>query len=243
MRILVVGDFHGKFPEKIEKVVVKENVDIVISVGDYLPFSYRKMWFKYCFAQDRELWEVIGKKKYKRLVDADLKGGEDILKKLNKLPARVLTVLGNVDYPLAGDVMDEKKPNGKRFWKWDWDRPEEFIKILGKYKNIERIDYSYSKYKDFIFIGMRGHSFPGHVKSRGYKKHKIILERLFRKFNRENKEKKVIFVSHNVPFRSGLDKINIKAHKRVRRRYGGSKLARAIIQRYQPILAIGGHIH
>lgn len=34
MRILVIGDFHGKFPKKLKKEAKK--VDLVVSVGDYL---------------------------------------------------------------------------------------------------------------------------------------------------------------------------------------------------------------
>ena len=76
VKILAVGDFHGRFPKKFEKLINKEKIDFVISNGDYPPFEYRKLWFKHCYGTDTELWEVIGKAKYKKLVMDDLAKGE-----------------------------------------------------------------------------------------------------------------------------------------------------------------------
>src|SRR3990172_12160959 len=98
MKILAIGDFHGEFTKKFEKIIKKEKIDLVVSNGDYFPFHYRALWFKYCYGVDTELWEVIGKKKYKRLVLKDLKDGENALKKLNSLKIPVITVYGNIDY-------------------------------------------------------------------------------------------------------------------------------------------------
>src|SRR3989344_1038750 len=104
IRILAIGDFHGKFNlEKFEKLIKKEKIDFVISVGDYPPFHYRKLWFKHCYGTDVELWEIIGKKKYNELVTKDLNYGESVLKKLDKLSVPVFSVLGNIDWPDADD--------------------------------------------------------------------------------------------------------------------------------------------
>ncbi|PIZ83045.1 hypothetical protein COX97_01770 [Candidatus Pacearchaeota archaeon CG_4_10_14_0_2_um_filter_05_32_18] len=247
MRILVLGDFHGKFQKKWEKIINKEKIDLLISNGDYLPFAYRKLWFKHCFGKDTGLWEVIGMKKYRKLVKDDLKSGEEVLKKMNKLPTLVFTVLGNIDWPMPDDVTEyislnlksKAKNNGPSF-----DKKENFAKIIKKYPKIKRIDYSFAKIGDYVFIGMRGHSFPGHVKSKPFRNHRKKLDKLFKKFKEENKNMRVIFVSHNVPYNTRLDKITSKkADKRVRGKHYGSKLARRIIDFYQPVLAIGGHIH
>ncbi len=241
MKFLVLGDFHGHFPKKFVNLIRKEKVDLVVSNGDYFPFYYRKLWFKHCYHKDVELWEIIGKEKYKQLVLKDLEIGEKAIQKLDKLNVPVITVFGNVDYTRRNDVFDLKR-KGKRYWAWD--QQDFFSKIIRKYKNIKRFDYSFFRYGDFVFIGASGGSSPGDAKSRAFKKSKKILDNLFRKFRKENRKGRVIFVSHNVPFNTRLDKITWKkAHKNVKGRHYGSKLIKKVIQKHQPILAIGGHIH
>ncbi len=59
-----------------------------------------------------------------------------------------------------------------------------------------------------------------------------------------NKENKVIFVTHIVPYRTKLDKITAKdADKAVKGKHYGSKMFRKIIEKYQPVLSLGGHMH
>ena len=111
---------------------------------------------------------------------------------------------------------------------------------MKKYPNIKRIDYDYTTIGDFVFIGGRGHSAPGYVQSKGYKKHRAILEKLFFKFRKENKNSRVIFLTHNVPYNTKLDKIK---HGVQKGKHYGSKMFRRILEKHQPILHIGGHIH
>lgn len=241
MKILVIGDFHGKFPDKKIKSVIKKNkIELVISLGDFFPFIYRKIWFEYCYKKDTELWEIIGRKKYKKLVEEDLKIGEKVLRKLNSLSISVITIIGNLDYTKILDTFDWKRKNKK----WKWTEQDFFSKIIKKYKNIKRFDYSHLKYKKYVFIGAYGGTFPGKVKSKNYKKIRKKLDKLFKKFGKENKDKKVVFITHNVPYNTKIDKITSKeAHEEVKGKHYGSKLIRRIIERYQPVLAIGGHIH
>ena len=246
MRILVIGDFHGKFSKKFEKIIKRERIDIVVSNGDYLPFAYRELWFKHCFGKDVGLWEVIGKKKYKVFIRDDLNAGESVLKKMNNLPVSVVTVLGNMDYPDSEDVIDPEQIKNqclREKWEFDLDRKDYFLNLIGKYKNVHLANYSHVKIGGYIFIGMRGHSSPGKPGSKAFRKHKRKLDKLFKRFRKENGEGKIIFVSHNVPYNTKLDRIGMKAHKSVRGEHYGSKMARRIIDQWQPILAVGGHIH
>jgi len=242
MKILAIGDYHGTFPSKFKNIIKKEKIDLIVSIGDYLPFHYRKLWFKHCYGKDVELWEIIGKKKYRKLVLEDVRKGEVPIKKLNQIGIPVYTVLGNVDYPSADDVMDEKESRNKSMP--NYNQKDSFLKKLKNYKNIHRFDYSYLKFGNYVFIGMRGHSNPGRVKSKAFKKHKKILEKLFKKFKKENKERRVIFVSHNILYNTKLDKITSKdAHTKAKGKHFGSKLARRIVDQYKPLLHFGGHIH
>lgn len=259
MKILVVGDFHGEFPKWIPKLVKEKNINLVISLGDYPPFHYRKLWFKHCYHKDVKLWEVIGKKKYKELVMKDLKMAENSLRGLNNLSVPVYTVLGNIDWSSPDDISDfESSDNkSKKNNMPSYDRKDKLSKRMKKYKNIKRFDYKSLRFGDYVFIGMRGHSIPGKVKSKAYRKHRKILDNFFKKFRKENKEGKVIFVSHNIANNTKLDKISIKAikfalkssgkdyNKKIEesKRHYGSKLARRVINSHQPILSLGGHIH
>ncbi len=241
MKILCVGDFEGKFPKKFESIIKKEKIDLVISDGDYVPFSLKKEFFKYVYANPLgiELWEVVGKNRYKEAMIRDQKKGEEVLKKLNKLPVPVFSVFGNNEYPLVDDVADFKESH----WKWEREHSRAFPKLLKKYKNITRIDYKFVKFKGYVFIGARGHSFPGRVKSKAYKRHRKKLDDLFKKFSKENRQEKVIFVSHNVPYKTKLDKVSAKdSHELAKGKHFGSKLIRRIIDRYQPVVHIAGHI-
>tara|TARA_Y100000034_G_scaffold6777_1_gene7498 strand:- start:3903 stop:4754 length:852 start_codon:yes stop_codon:yes gene_type:complete len=240
MKILAIGDFHGKFSMKLQKIAKRKNIDLVVSVGDYTPFSLRDVFFKHCYGTDVELWEPVGKTKFKKIIQKDENKAENVIKKLNKLPIPVVSILGNIDYPMADDVEDIKKPRGKKYWKWDWDRPKHIQKIIKKYKNIKYIDYNSFVFNELVFIGMRGHSHPGSVKCKSFKKHKKILDNLFKKY----KKKKIIFVSHLTPFDNKLDVIRSKkADKRAKGRHFGSKLARRIINSSKPVLNLCGHFH
>lgn len=238
--MLVLGDFHGQFPKKFEKIIKKEKIDILVSNGDYFPFYYRELWFKHCYGTNTMLWEVVGKNKYKELILKDLRDGEKALSKLNDLSIPVITIYGNVDYTRKIDTVDYKIDRNHF---WAWDEHDFFSKIIKKYQNIHEFTYSYFKFQDYIFIGAYGGSSPGKVRSRNFMKHKKILNKLFEKFRKENKEGKVIFISHNVPYNTKLDKIGNKAHESVRGKHYGSKLVRKIIDQYHPILHAAGHIH
>jgi Icc-related predicted phosphoesterase len=240
MKILAIGDFHGKFPGWIKKVVKREKIDLVLSNGDYLPFAYRKLWFKHCYGKDVDLWEVVGKKKYKELILGDLRAGERALKGLNDLPVPVVTTLGNIDYPSPDDCTDRRFPFT---WKWAKDTRFKILDFIKQCSNITRCDYKVVKVGGFVFIGGRGHTVPGRVKSKAYRKHRKILDGLFKKYKKENGEGKVIFLTHNMPNDTRLDKIGMHAHKEVRGKHYGSKLFRRIIEKWQPSVQTGGHIH
>ncbi len=182
MRILAIGDFHGKFPVKLRKLA--KGVDLVVSDGDYCPFSYRKLWFEHCYGKDVELWEVIGKKRMKDLVVEDLAAGEKVLKVLDKLGVPVISVVGNLDNANLNDQYFPEKWN--KSGKWSWYEQDFFSRIIKKYENILRFDYSYALVDNLVFIGGFGHSSPGQTKSLAYKKYKGKLDNLFKRFRKEN---------------------------------------------------------
>jgi len=244
MKILVVGDFHGKFPSKLKEVVKKKKIDVVVSVGDYPSFSMKKYFFKYVYRKDDvNLWDknILGKKKYKELESRDLEKGKRVLRKLDKLPVQVISVVGNHDRPIADDVMDVKKP--KNYWDWDWNSKTIITKFISSLENVKKIDYSYFKFGGYVFVGARGHSFPGRVKSRAYARSRKKLEQIFKKFRDENKKKRLIFVTHVPLYDTKLDLVKSKdAHELAKNKHFGGKLFKRIVEKYHPILHLCGHI-
>lgn len=240
MKIIALGDFHGKFPQKLENQIKKQKPNLIISLGDFPSFILKKEFFKYCYKNPEiELWEVVGKKRFKQSTLKDLENGEKIIKKLNKLPFQILTVLGNYDHP-ADDALDNKKSISEKSWKILGKKENYFQKLIKKYKNIKYLDYKAIKINEFVFIGARGSSFPGYVKSKAYKKHRAILEKLFKKYKKE----KIIFITHNAPYNTKIDEITDKnAPKIARGKHYGSKMFQRIIKKYQPLLTISGHFH
>lgn len=232
MKILAIGDFHGKFPEKLKKEA--KNVDLIVSVGDYSSFSLRIEFFKYIYRKkEKELWEFIGKKKVKEKTLHDIKQGKKILKILNSLNIPIISITGNSDYTRWKDAYDSTKK-----LKWKWPEQDFFSDIIKKYKNIRCFDYSFIKLNNLVFIGMPRSTFPGKVKSKNYKRQRKKLEKLFSKF-----KEKIIFVSHNAPY-GKLDAIKTEdVDKKLIRKHYGSKLARRLIDKYKPFLVICGHMH
>jgi len=245
MRILAIGDFHGKFNSaKWKKIIKKKKVDLVVAVGDYMAYRLRDVFFKHIYANrdtEIELWDVVGKKKYKEKILADVKDGNKIIEKLNKLGVPVIAITGNGDRGKWPDITDSFSLSKI---KWDFAKKAVFGDVFKKCKNVKLFDYSSCEFGGYRFIGKARSSFPGVVKSKTYKKYRGILEKLFKKYRKENKERKLIFVSHNVPYNSRLDKIMAKgADKRAKGKHYGSKMARRLVDKWQPKLFIGGHIH
>ncbi len=242
MKILAIGDFHGKLPNKLMKKIKKEKIDLIISVGDYPSFSLKKVFFKHSWGRSKQIWEIIGKKKTKEALKKDWGNGEKVLMKLESLKVPVLTTIGNYEGMIA-DSFDINRTYLKDAKRWKWYEQDFFADALKKFKKIKRIDYTYAKVNELIFIGGYGHTIPGRVKSKNFKKYKAKLDKLFKRFRKENREGKVIFVFHNMPYNC-MDKIRDKdAPEGAYGEHYGSKLTRRIIEQHKPILGIGGHMH
>ena len=72
---------------------------------------------------------------------------------------------------------------------------------------------------------------------REYKTSKKRLSKLF-----QFTKNPIIFMPHNVPFNTKLDKI-VNKNSPVNGKHYGSVIAREIVEKYQPLLCIGGHMH
>lgn len=243
MKILVIGDLHGQMP----KIHFKE-FDVIIAPGDfcsdkdirkYSLKSYKE--FLSNPSKYRNWWDIVGRTKAKKIMTDSLSSGRKILKKLDTLGVPVYIIPGNWDF--AGKDKDWKFSN-KNYYR------EYLTKNL---KNVKSIHSKIAKFEDIILIGYGLANGPELLKYRDYekipksryKKNILKYKKLTKRYDKlflRAKDKPVIFLSHNVPFNTKLDRIVNKDSPRNGYHYG-SNLARKMILRHKPLLCIGGHMH
>ncbi|MFH0869067.1 MAG: metallophosphoesterase [archaeon] len=245
MKILAVSDFDNGFPKNLGRILKKEKPDVILAGGDFCyGTKIRKMMFANYHGKSN-WYDAIGKKKAAKLLLESTAFGNKVLKILNGAGIPVFLVYGN------NDRIGYKKE------KWALLRKDFFTPLVKKYKNIQPIDLGIAKYCGCYFVGYgQGCSSPEipmyKVQARGKTKKEISkakkdfkktlksVDRLFKKVDIYN----TIFLVHNVPFGTKLDKITSKsAPKIVQGKHYGSVVVRKIIEKYHPPLCIGGHMH
>ena len=97
MKILVLSDFHGKFPEKLKKIAKSKDIDLIIALGDYTNADkIRKLIFKNW--TKGHWYDVVGLKKAKQMQKESFNSGVRILKELNSFGKPVYLIWGNTDF-------------------------------------------------------------------------------------------------------------------------------------------------
>lgn len=223
MKILAISDFHGRVP-RISKQKIK--FDILISPGDFSSSDkIRKIQFEN-WQDERRWYEIIGKTKAKKLVIEDIKSGNKVLEKVNKIGS-ALIVPGNAEYT-GGD-------SG-----WSYLDKDYYSNSVAKLKNLVDVEYGLFDIGEVQVIGYGKSCAPEKEISR--KLCKEIVKALGKLFKQAKKEKKpVVFVSHNVPYKV-MDTITLRESPA----YGmhtGSDVVRKIIKKYKPLLCVCGHMH
>jgi Icc-related predicted phosphoesterase len=242
MRILVIGDFHGKFPSKLKERLSRESFDVIVSTGDFCHNKeLERLFFRYAYGTDIGLGEFIGKRKNNELERKNLLAGFKVLKVLNSLGRPVMAVTGNwdpVDYEEVG-LPKMKDANSKNF--------KAFVK---KMKCIKMIDFESTNYSGVNFVGYPRSTYPGKPSLRIQKRLKDNAKEVLDKINADNKRyfnifkglvsKDTVFISHNSPYRTKLDIIGKGSQKG---RHYGSYLVKKIITELKPRLVLCGHMH
>ncbi len=104
MKILALGDPHGKLPKDIDKIVKRNNPDLIVCVGD-IPYSPEKHWLE-------ESWKGI---KYNFIKKSYI----DYLDKLSSYDLPVLILRGNMwltNYRKKADKIVRKNKNVINKW-------------------------------------------------------------------------------------------------------------------------------
>ncbi|MBN2094549.1 MAG: metallophosphoesterase [Candidatus Aenigmarchaeota archaeon] len=242
-KFLVIGDLHGQIPD-----IHFKDFDAVLFTGDVCDTGFlRDIQFRQIALKQKEpsykmknWFSITGKAKAKKLVKESLKGGRKSLESLNSLGVPVYLVPGNADWT------KEKST-------WDFLKKDHFAGIMKGLKNIKNVHKKISDTGEFQVIGYGlsfGPEFPQHKEDlRFFDEKKLVARR--KTFDKtcsqmreifKRAERPVIFLSHNVPFNTKIDRILMKESPR----YGfhqGSLVTRRMVDEFQPLACIGGHMH
>jgi Icc-related predicted phosphoesterase len=245
LRILAIGDFHGKLPNKLFNLAKSDKIDVIVTQGDFSGNAeLSRLFFKYVYGMEISLSEAIGKKKADALEKRNFQSGVGVIKKLDSIGKPVIAITGNWDYSKWHDV-------GSRYKYLDEERKyiNRFYSFLSKTKNIFIVDFNHKHISGINFVGYPRSSYPGMITKKKIKNDKKLLKKI-NLTKKDNKSfytrlrnlfnKNTVFISHNVPFKTKLDVIKRKIEKG---KHYGSYLARKVILDLKPMLTICGHMH
>jgi len=256
LRILVLGDFQGKFPSRLKRNLQKESFDLVIGVGDYGGIDDWRPWIKKDFERSAKKGlprlspeEFFGKRKLRELINKDIKSTKDVFYKLSKLKKKFIFIYGN------GDDYWYNHPEY-----WDNQSLKKQKRFLRRFNNFKGITYSKTRFKGFGFIGFGGYmdidayfntdDLRYQTKPMVRKRLKIyarMRKRFFRLLSEaykgdKNKDNK-IFVFHYPP--TGVFDIIKGGWKGnpMKGKSSGVRFYKEAIKRYKPRLVLCGHMH
>jgi Icc-related predicted phosphoesterase len=242
MKFLIIGDLHGNMPE-----IYYKDFDAIIAPGDFCSDALRDSMFAALREQLKnpksklQYYDILGRKKAKVMIQKSLYDGRKILERLNSFDVPVYIVPGNWDW-----TQDRKA-------KWNFLRTDHYKGLVKGLKNIVDVYHRKIDIGDYLIIGHGITSGPEYPQYKEDKKrlNKKKLEKAKKSYNKlfskvsslfKKTKKPIIYLSHNVPFNTPIDMITNKESPRYGYHYG-SLISRKIIDKHQPLVCIGGHMH
>lgn len=267
MKILVIGDLHGRKPR-----IHFKDFDCIVQIGDVCCDKELGPIFKKAFKVAKETPEKVkggfgkfidlkfGKRAINKMEKKSLEVGKEILKYLDSFAKPIFFIPGNWDDSWGKTRIKDRSRNSYVYLKSFLD---EFLgevinkKLVKGLKNLRSCQFEYQCFNDVCFVGYGLSNAPEEPYSlsrlkkakinkeqyqrlkRAYKK---IQDKLRNAYLKRDKKLPVIFLTHNIPYNTKLDIVENKdsyAYKK----HLGSTIARSFCKKYQPLLCIGGHIH
>lgn len=237
MNILLVGDCHG---EKQDIADEAEEADVILVTGDVCGDSDEMRGAMFAsMDSEKEWYDILGREKSRDLVEKSIREGKEVMKQLNSFNKPVFVVPGN----------------------WDWDGREEtweflsenrFQEMVDEFSNIHNINRERFQDSNFCYIGYgpcSGPEIPQYEDDKPEDEQDMLeIEQEYNETKKElsnllkDSEKPVIFLSHNVPHNTSLDRIENPESPADGRHYG-SVIVRELLEEFEPVLSAAGHMH
>lgn len=234
MKILVIGDCHGEKPEIPEN----EEFEIVLAVGDICGGTdeMRSAMFE-ARDEEKEWYEIFGEEEARREVKKSIEEGKEILEKLNSLDVPVYIVPGNWDW--TGENSE-----------WEFLEGKGYPQMLEEFENIYNLNFDIQKFNGWNYVGYgpcSGPELPQYEDDEPDTDEELKEVREDYSVKKERLEglmesEKTIFLSHNAPHNTFLDKID-NEESPVHGRHYGSVIVRELIEQYSPEFSVAGHMH
>jgi len=237
MKVLVIGDPHGKLPKKIPK-----NVDLILITGDIGKADLaRKFYFKNVERKKKGFDEIEETSEFSKKVWGEIYNSTlQILKRLSKI-APVYSILGNVgtrtDYEMK---KDEKKIGIKLpYLRLSMNKIKDFHLVRNSVRTINGLKIGFLEYfVDNCWI--KEFREKDKKRIRKAKKETDKAKKILKWFA---KQKIDILLCHQPPY-GVLDKVTWKeAPKHYQGKHAGSKIILDYIKKYPPKYVFCGHIH
>ncbi len=235
MRILVVGDPHGKLPKSLPK----KNIDLILVTGDLGKADLaREIFIKNLNRKKEGLKEIeytpsLTKKVWVKIHNSTL----NVLKKLTKI-APTYSLLGNVGASTDYELKQESIKFGVKLplIRKSMNSIKNFYLVRNRIRRINGLKIGFLDY--FLDVSWAKEFEP---------KDSSLLKRARKK---ADKAKKIlrnfgdvdILVCHQPPY-GVLDKVGPPAPKHWHGKHAGSKVILDYIKRKQPKYVFCGHIH
>ena len=241
MKILAIGDYHAKFPDKLKEIIIQENPDLILSTGDYAGIeefrpAIKKMFKELARGKEFSFEDYFGKNKYRKILKKDYELGKIPIKELNNFNIPVLSVFGN------GDWYDSELN----------DLPYNYEKVIKKLKNIIDIDGGSGSIGGVKVVGFGGYLDPDiYFTEKGMRAINTDKENALKRKIRYNDSEKYlmklmkfnpdILLAHYTPYKC-LDKMKERGFLLTGENMGVSSYNRAA-KKYKPALIVCGHMH